>query len=133
MLIKHMFVLTNKVQPILYFSRIIKLNTTIYLNLIKKPNVLDLKECTQLWPYVILFWFDSMKKKKKFLVKHSPQSPPSSTKDIITLFHLQSWNKKYSSTSKLWSNLYYNQFGYTKYSTITWQSIWPKNLNFFFQ
>ena len=62
-----MFVLTNKVQPILYFSRIIKLNTTIYLNLIKKPNVLDLKECTQLWPYVILFWFDSMKKKKNFL------------------------------------------------------------------
>ena len=55
LLIKHMFVLTNKVQPILYFSRIIKINTKIYLNLIKKPNVLDLKECTQLWPYVILF------------------------------------------------------------------------------
>ena len=126
-----MFVLTNKVQPILYFSRIIKLNTTIYLNLIKKPNVLDLKECTQPRPYVIWFWFDLMK--KKILVEHSPQSPPSSTKDIITLFHLQSWNKNYSSTSKLGSNLYYNQFGYTKYSTITLQSIWPKNPNFFFQ
>ena len=43
-----------------------------------------------------------------------------SSKEIITLFNLQSGIKRHYSTTKVGSNLYYNLFRYTKYPMKNW-------------
>ena len=43
---KHMVVLTNEIQIMLSFSRILKFNAVMCLDSIMKPNVPNLRNCT---------------------------------------------------------------------------------------
>ena len=43
---KHMVVLTNETQTMLFFLRIFKFNATMYLNSIGEPDIPNLRNCT---------------------------------------------------------------------------------------